>query len=71
MALVKVVSAALAHDIYAAEGLGDSSVLAIVPKTLVSAHMSVTIHSAIEKHLVFIVTKKKKILENIFIFSWS
>lgn len=69
MAIVKVVPAALACeiDIYIrCQGLGDFSVLAVVPKPLVSVHMSVTIHSAIEKHLVFIVTKKN--LENICIF---
>lgn len=61
MAIVKVVPAALAGDIYTCcQGLGDFSVLAVVPNPLVSVHMSVTIHSAIEKHLVFIVTKKKK-----------
>lgn len=45
-----------------------TSVLAIVPKPLVSVQTSVTIHSALEEHLVFIVEKKKKTLQNVFIF---
>lgn len=46
-----------------------TSVLVIVPKPLVSVHTSVTIHSALEEHLVFIVAKKKKKpLQNVFIF---
>lgn len=54
------------------EALGDSSVLPVV-QSLVPVPVSVTIHTATEEHLVFIVGGKKEnlTLENVFIFSWS